>query len=264
MLISAIIVTYNRPDALAAILESILRQKELPAEVVIADDGSGPETAGVIKRFRTFFPVELKHVWHEDRGFRGSAIRNRAVKESSGDYLVFSDGDLLFHSCFFADFRTMATPGNASIGSRVFLSPTMTGKILKEGPSELPGFFSPGIAQNRINALRFPLIAALLPAPRFSERLRGGLLGVFRKELEAVNGWNEEFSGWGLEDTELVARLFFNGTRLRKLKFSALSYHLWHPEAGRSMLETNRRILRQTIENNATWCPHGLSPSHRE
>lgn len=261
MLISAIIVTYNRPDALTAILESILRQKELPGEVVIADDGSGPETAAVINRFRASFPVALKHVWHEDRGFRGSAIRNRAVRESSGDYLVFSDGDLLFHSCFFADYRRMAAPGKASIGSRVFLSPAMTVRIMKEGPSGLPGFFSPGIAQNRVNALRIPLIAPRLPAPRFSERLRGGLLGVFRKELEAVNGWNEEFSGWGLEDTELVARLFFNGTRLRKLKFSALSYHLWHPEGGRSMLETNRRLLRQTVENNATWCPRGLSDS---
>lgn len=270
MKISAIIVTYNRPDALEAILRSILVQRELPSEVVIADDGSGPATAAVVQKYRELFPVVLKQVWHEDRGFRGSAIRNRAIRESSGEYLVFSDGDLLFHPSFFRDFRKMAAPGQASIGSRVFLTRAATAQYITAAttlPLEnsisrslppLPGLFSSGIARNRFNGCRIPLLTPWFPEMIFSERTRGGLLGVWKKDLEAVNGWNEDFTGWGLEDTELVARLHFNGVALRKLKMSALCYHLWHPEANRQQLERNRLLLEQTITRRITWCENGL------
>ena len=303
MNISAIIVTYNRPDALEVILRSILAQRELPGEVVIADDGSGAATAGVINSYRSRFPVPLKQVWHEDRGFRGAAIRNRAIRESTGDYLVFSDGDLLFHPSFFRDFRRMAAPGSASIASRVFLTRPFTEKLLRNhtpiatalnlvhhesfspengfsskpfsepephSQSEawhipakgisLPGLFSSGIEMNRINGWRMPFLAPLMPALSFSERLRGGLLGVWRKDLEAVNGWNEEFSGWGLEDTELVARLHFSGVSLRKLKFAAVCYHLWHPVADRQHLQSNRELLRKTIQKGLCRCNNGLFP----
>ncbi len=259
MKITAIIVTYNRPEALELILRSILRQRELPAEVVVADDGSGPGTARVIERCRERFPVPLKQVWHEDCGFRGAAIRNRAVAESSGDYLVFSDGDLLFHPLFFRDFRRMAREGSASVGSRVFLTREATGALLAgEG---LPGSFSllsRGIEKNRLNTIRIPLLTRLLPAQHFSERLRGGLLGVWKKELEKVNGWNEDFTGWGLEDTELVARLCNAGVHIRKLKFAAVTWHLWHPVADRRQLETNRQLLRETIAQKRSWCANGL------
>ncbi|MFW5755209.1 MAG: glycosyltransferase, partial [Tangfeifania sp.] len=76
MKISLIIVTYNRPKALEVILKSILIQTEIPHEVIIADDGSGPETAKLIAKYRNVFPCKLKHVWQEDNGFRAAKIRN--------------------------------------------------------------------------------------------------------------------------------------------------------------------------------------------
>ena len=73
---SLIISTYNRPDALALCLESVRRQRLLPDEVIVGDDGSGEETREVIERFRQDFPVPLTHVWQEDEGFRLAMCRN--------------------------------------------------------------------------------------------------------------------------------------------------------------------------------------------
>ena len=83
-------------------------------------------------------------------------------------------------------------------------------------------------------------------------------MGVWIEDLLSVNGWNEEFTGWGLEDTELVTRLFYSGITVRKLKFAALTYHLWHPVSDRHFLEKNREILENTIRKRLKFCENGI------
>ena len=159
MKISLIIVTYNRPGALSLILKSIKKQAVLPDKVIIADDGSGKETQETIHKFQQNFPVPLLHVWHEDKGFRAATIRNRAIKVCSGDYLIFSDGDLFFHPCFIRDFTRNARKGEALIGSRVFLTQAATVKrIANENCNSIIPVISSEIETNRPNAVRFPLI----------------------------------------------------------------------------------------------------------
>ena len=97
MKISLILSTYNRPDALAVTLESILRLDRLPDEVIVGDDGSTRETAEVIESFRPRFPIPLVHLWHEDRGFRLAKMRNKCIARATGDYIVQIDGDLILH-----------------------------------------------------------------------------------------------------------------------------------------------------------------------
>ena len=259
MKITAIVVTYNNPGALEVILQGILKQHVLPEEVIIADDGSDPDTAGLIRRWMTGFPCRLIHVWQEHTGFRAAHIRNKAVRVSTGDYLVFSDGDLFWHPDFIRDFREKIRKNTAWIGSRVFLTEAASANIIrtKKVPDGLC-FISRQISHNRINAVRLPFLFRMFLPLSFSYKLRGGLLGVWKSDLMAVNGWNESFSGWGLEDTELVARLYFSGVVLRKLKFSAIAYHIWHPVADRSELTENREILRACIENQLSWCENGL------
>lgn len=261
MKITAIIITYNRPDALQLVLQSIIKQKLVPHEVIIADDGSGPETLNLISKFKKDFPTELKHVWHEDNGFRISTIRNKAIKESTGDCLIFSDGDLLFHPAFFYDFSKSIQKGTALIGSRVFLKESYSLQLLNSSKfkSSITAFSS-CIEKNRLNAIRIPLISRLIPFSSFSVRLRGGLLAVSKKDIIAVNGWNEDFIGWGKEDTELVARLFHYGIRFKKLKFSGLTYHLWHPVLNRSKVNINEKLLQASIKKKLVWCNNGLSP----
>ena len=260
MKISLIIVTYNRAGALSLILKSIEKQAVLPDEVIITDDGSGKETKETIHNFQQNFPVPLLHVWHEDKGFGAAAIRNRAIKASSGEYLIFSDGVLFFHPCFIRDFEKNARNGEALIGSRVFLTQALTVKrIANENCYSIIPVISSEIETNRLNAVRFSLANRIFKPLNYSTKLRGGLLGVWRKDILAVNGWNEKFTGWVLEDTELVARLFNSGVIFRKIKFQAITYHLWQEIQSREQVPDNQKLLDKTVQKKLSWCKIGLN-----
>ena len=128
--ISVIVSTYNRPDALGACLRSLGRQTMTNFEIVVADDGSGPQTRDVIDAWTPKLNVPLRHVWQEDRGFRLAEIRNRAIAATSGDYLIFLDGDCIAPSGFVAAHRALAEPGFFVGGNRVLLSRALTEDIL--------------------------------------------------------------------------------------------------------------------------------------
>lgn len=259
MKITAIILTYNRPKALKLILLSILNQNVVPDEVIIADDGSTSDTFELIANFKSNFPATLKHVWHEDKGYRISAIRNKAIKESNGDCLIFSDGDLIFHPDFFKDFKRNLKKGNGLIGSRTFLTEKFSKTIQTNYTFKSDFIFLTNkIEQNRLNAIRLPLFSQIIPYSNFSRKLRGGLLAVWKADIVAVNGWNEDFTGWGKEDTELIARMCFNGIKFRKLKFAAITYHLWHAHESREQLNTNEALLEKSISQKLNWCNNGL------
>jgi len=81
--ISLVISTYNREDALELVLLSVLKQSAFPFEVIIADDGSTSDTAGLIEKIKVKFPVPLHHCWHQDKGFRLAYIRNKAMDMAS-------------------------------------------------------------------------------------------------------------------------------------------------------------------------------------
>ena len=77
--ISVIVATYNRPDALDAVLRSLTRQRDRDFEILIADDGSTSQTRDVIGAWQPHFDGRLCHIWHPDEGFRLAEIRNRAI-----------------------------------------------------------------------------------------------------------------------------------------------------------------------------------------
>jgi glycosyltransferase involved in cell wall biosynthesis len=259
MKITLIILTYNRPDALAVVLQSIEKQSELPFEVIIADDGSTEDTQQLIEEMSTGFPVSLIHAWHPDEGFRIARIRNAAIKISQGEYFIFSDGDLVLHPQFIEDFRKSAIAGEALIGSRVFLNSEITNRILKTGNADFQNpFFTTAFEKNWINAFRIPILGRLFQPVKYSVKLRGGLLGVSKKDLIEVNGWNEDFEGWGLEDSDMLFRLHHKGVVFRKVKFRAITYHLWHKTEKRERLSVNRGILENTIKNKLVQCKNGL------
>jgi glycosyltransferase involved in cell wall biosynthesis len=259
MKITLIIVTYNRPDALAAILHSIEKQSELPHEVIIADDGSTEETQKLLEKMSAGFPAPLLHVWQPDAGFRTSRIRNEAIKISHGEYFIFYDGDLVLHPRFIEDFRKNARVGEALIGSRAFINQKTTSKILKSRNFDfrLPLVFA-AIEKNKLNTFRMPFLSSLFRPVTYSIKLRGGLLGVWKKDLFEVNGWNEDFEGWGLEDSELLVRLGNYGIVFRKMKFRAITYHLWHENEKRERLSANRDLLENSIKNRLEKCKNGL------
>src|SRR5262249_52003283 len=73
--ISVIVTPYNREDALAAVLSALSRQSDRDFEVVVADDGSNPQTAALVEGWRPRFGAPLGHVWQVDQGFRAAEVR---------------------------------------------------------------------------------------------------------------------------------------------------------------------------------------------
>ncbi len=125
MLISVVVATYNRPDALAAVLRSLGKQDDRQFEVVVADDGSRSDTADAVKHAQATLPVPLTQVWQEDTGFRLAAVRNRATAIARGDYLIYLDGDCIVRRHFVRAHRDLAESGWCVTGGRVLLSASL-------------------------------------------------------------------------------------------------------------------------------------------
>ena len=255
---SLILSTYNWPEALRCCLESIARQERLPDEILIADDGSRDETRRLIEAFAASSGLPLRHIWHEDRGFRLAAIRNRAMAAATGDYLIQIDGDLVLHPRFVADHIAMARQGFYVVGSRVVLGPTLSRKLL-DHPSQaaFPGLFEHDL-KNRLNGIRLPLLTRLLQNRR-GHGARGCNMAFWREDVLAVNGYDEQMTGWGHEDKEFAARLGHLGRQQHSLKFGGLAAHLWHNEASRSRETVNLDILHRTEREKTIRCETGIA-----
>lgn len=260
MRISVIMTTYNRPDALEKVLSGLCQQTRLSDEVLIADDGSTPETEALVHEISDSAPFPVRHVWHADRGFRAAAIRNKAIRRSTGEYMVLLDGDCIPDRHFIADHGRLARRGYFFQGKRVLIeeqsTPSFRFADTVGAVNKIRLLFSSGIG-NRHHLLRLPFFPA--SSSRSLSGVRSCNLGLFRDDLFAVNGFNEEFTGWGREDSELVARLYNYGLRRKNHPFLAACYHLWHPENDRSRLAFNDALLKEGIVSDNYYCRKGLN-----
>ncbi len=257
MRVSLIITTYNWKEALAVVLASALRQTVLPMEIVVADDGSRSDTADLVARLGAEAPVPMLHSWQEDKGYRLAKSRNRAIRKACGDYILLIDGDMVLDRRFVADHLAVARRGRFVQGPRALLGAALTTEVLTTGRLRLP-FAALGIG-NKKNCLRSVWLSRLLS--RQSTKLGGIRLCNFafwREDAIRVNGFNEEFVGWGREDSEFVARLLNSGLKRHNLRFRALGYHLHHPMNDRSRLSLNDGLLHSTVEGRLVRCDRGL------
>jgi len=244
MRLALIVTTYNRPDALRAVLAGLAAQSDRDFELLVADDGSGPETGALVAACARTASVPCRHVWHPDDGFRAAEIRNRALALTRADYVVFTDGDCIPSRVFVARHRALAEPGWFVAGNRVLLSEAFTARALAQG---LPLHAWTG--RQWVQARLAGDVNRLAPLLDLGD-------GVWRKrrprqwegaDLETVNGLDESYTGWGMEDSDLVVRLLRAGVRHKTARFSATVFHLWHRENDRSRLPENQARLRQVI-----------------
>ncbi len=259
MRLALIVSTYERPDALAAVLDSVARQRVAPDEVVIADDGSGPATRELITSFTRRCAVPVRAVSQPHQGFRLTRLRNLATTAATGDYLVFVDGDMLLHEAFVADHRRHARAGRFTQGVRVRAAEGLTRRLLDD-PRLPVSPFTPGLGLlRRAYLLRSRRLASALrhSANRFIA-IKGCNQGFWRDDLVRVNGFNEAIEGWGPEDKELCARLVHAGVERQTLLFGGVAIHLHHPPASRAELPGNLAILADTLRKRRTWCERGL------
>lgn len=250
-LISVIVTTYNRPDALTLVLQGLSLQSNKKFEVLVADDGSTSETKALIENKAWNFPI--KHIWHEDVGFRAALIRNLAAKEAKGDYLIFIDGDCVPRSDFIERHNQLAEREWFVAGSRLLLSQAFTEEAVAGERKILQwNFWQWLIARimgqcNRI----LPLIPVpFLPRKRKSQEWRGAKtcnLAVWHADFNRVNGFNDQYVGWGYEDSDLVVRLIKTGVRRKQGQYAVTVLHLWHKENDRQHEADNWSKLIKTI-----------------
>ena len=256
---SVVITTYNWPQALRCALAALARQKVLPDEVIVADDGSDDATRTLLQTIARDFPVPLRHSWVEDRGFRVALARNRAIAACSGDYVLLLDGDMVAHPMFVADHLRWAERGSFVQGMRVLTDASGRDRLLSGEAASL-GFFDRGL-QRRRHTLRVPLLAGLsarLSRGQNDRAIKTCNQGWWRDDLLMLNGFDERYEGWGREDKDLAARAFHAGLQRRSLRFAALGTHLYHPERHEHGESPNDVLLAETRATRRVRSPLGL------
>ena len=256
MRIALVVTTYNRPDALAAVLEGCLAQTDANFEVIVADDGSTRETAALVADYAARAPFAIRHVWQEDLGFRAAAIRNRALATTQADYIIFIDGDSVPPPDFVASHRRLAEHGWFLSGNRLMLTQAFSEQVLRDKlPVHLWAMRDWMQARRRGQIERLlPLLRLPIPGwlrkqlPRRWQGAKTCNLSAWREDLLRVNGLDESYTGWGLEDSDLVIRLLRAGIYNKSARFAAPVFHLWHRENDRSRLEENARRLQEVLQ----------------
>jgi glycosyltransferase involved in cell wall biosynthesis len=258
MKLSLIITTYNWPEALSLVIKSINNQTILPDEVIIADDGSTQETKDLITRLNNSSDINIIHAWQEDIGYRAARSRNNGILKASGDYIVLIDGDMILHANFIQDHILSAEHGFFVQGSRVLLSKEKSKNTLSEKIINF-SIFSNGL-KNRKNLIHSKLLSKIFSNKKNQHKgTKTCNLAFYRQDCINVNGFNNDFEDWGREDSEFVVRLMNSGVNRKRIRFSAIQFHLWHNENSRMSLKRNDTMLNDAINNRIHWCENGIN-----
>lgn len=257
MRVSLIVSTYENPEFLYLTLKSVMNQRRLPDEVLIADDGSGEDTRALVEEMAAEAFVPLRHVWHPDEGFRLGAIRNKAIASADGDYVIQIDGDIVLHPSFVLDHVSMARRGWFHSGSRVILSAATTGEMLSRKIVELP---EGAPEHNNPNGRRMPWLMHMMRRYKSGDGgyVRGCNMAFWREDLLNVNGYNEEIQGWGREDSELSYRMINSGLKKGFVKFGAIEYHLFRKENSKDNDPRNIALMEHARKSGITEVPRGI------
>jgi len=254
--LSLIISTYDRPGALEQVLEGVTAQTELPGEIIIADDGSGPATRQVIEKWQAKLPVKMSHLWHEDLGFRKTVILNKALACVSKEYLVLLDGDCVPHPKFLADHARLAEKGFWVQGRRCFVKEHYA-SVFSAKTSCPHSWLLQGRMSGLAKGIRLPF-----PLVLRNTRQRGIIgcnMGFWREDLFAINGFDEEYMGWGIgEDSDVGTRLYHLGIPRKFIYGHVIVYHLNHPIGPRPHFEASQQRLQETIRTRKVRCEKGL------
>jgi glycosyltransferase involved in cell wall biosynthesis len=253
-----VIVTYERAEALERALASVLRQSRMPHELIVADDGSGPEVARLVERFAPQARFPVAHVRQDHAGFRAGRIRNLAIARTGCEYVVLLDGDMVLHPEFLADHLRAARPGFWTQGVRIPLDAAATRRVLQTGRT--PAAWGRGVdLRRRAYALHAPRVGKPLDrAANSFVAVKACNQGLWRSDLLRVNGFDEDLTGWGAEDKELCARLTNVGVRRQTLVFSGIAWHLAHRPASRAAARANQERWHETVRSGRTRCTRGI------
>lgn len=267
MLASVIFTTYNHPKWLQKTLWGFAAQSCRNFEIIIADDGSGPETRDLIESIRAEIDIPIQHVWHEDDGFQKCRILNKAILASRSEYLIFTDGDCIPHPDFvmnhveLAEENTMLSGGYFKLPLDV--SRAITRADIISGRATHPGWllrngvpFTPKIT--KLYSHRG--IGAVLDALTVTRATwNGHSASTWKKHALATNGFDERMQ-YGGQDREFGERLMNMGIKTKQVRYRCCCLHLDHKRgyAHQESITRNRQIRDHTLRNHVTRTEHGI------
>jgi glycosyltransferase involved in cell wall biosynthesis len=267
MQLSVIMSTYNATAWLEKVLWGFAAQTFREFEVVIADDGSGPDTADLIARYAPRFPGRLLHVWHEDRGFQKSAILNKAIVAARTPYLVFTDGDCIPRADFLAVHAARRREGRFLSGGYVKLPLALSQRVTKDDVSTGRAFDPRWLARGGLtdpHALAKlgagSLVSTVLNAATPTRASwNGHNASGWKRDLVAANGFDERMQ-YGGQDRELGERLENAGVRGIQIRYSAVCVHLDHGRGYKTeeSMAKNTAIRAHTRTARVTRTPYGI------
>ena len=255
--ISLVVTTFEWPRALNLVLLSVARQRRLPDEVIVADDGSGPETARLVASWARKLPIPVHHVWQENKGFRVGRSRNRGIAAARGEYILLIDGDMILDEHFVEDHARARVRGRWVQGLRIHTDAGCTARMLEHDRTSVTSL-TWGVRRPHL-AVRSEWLSRCLSRTYVSmPNIKSCNQGFWRADMVAVNGFDEQINGWGPEDKECCARLVHTGVQGYQLRFSALATHLHHRTRAPDGRNPNDAVLKDTISRRSAWCKSGL------
>ena len=261
--LSVIVSTYNAPDELVLTLWGYSAQTRRDFEVVIADDGSGPETRDRIEYMRESTGLTIRHLWQTDDGFRKCRILNQAIVEARGAYLILSDGDCIPRDDFVETHAALAKRGRFVSGGRVPVAsevgPTidrddvLTGSLFEETWLRRRAAIVRGRDRHKLTRSR--------PGAVWLDRLtttratwNGHNASAWKSDLLAVNGFDERMT-YPVEDRELGERLRNGGIRPLQARHRAVCAHVEH---ARPWLDPEAQARNERLRAESRGVPRWL------
>ena len=254
---SLVISTYNHVRPLELCLAGFRNQTAAPMEILIADDGSTPPTKDLVARLAASLPCPVHHLWHEDKGFRKNTILNHCLAAAKGDYLVLTDADCVPHPRFIEDHAALAEQGFWVQGRRSYLNAAASASVQGGAPVPSLRLLLAGRLTGAAKAFRLPF--PIIQRDTAQRGIIGCNMAMWKQDLLDVNGWDEEYEGWGLgEDSDIGSRLYHLG-RPRKFVYGrAVLYHLHHPILSRDHVPKSQSRLEETLRTKKVRCDKGV------
>jgi GT2 family glycosyltransferase len=262
--IEVIITAYNNVRDMRIALEGYLRQTDSSFSICIADDGSGPEVKALIDSYREL-GLSIRHLWQEDKGYRRALALNKAIATSNADFIIMTDNDCIPSKHFIADYRHVMAPDTMFFGRRVDLKNSAS-RLIREGAVSLEKIETPWwlLSHTLLGHLKRPEIAIRFPnfiIKRWNRKPRGAIganLAVPREALLSVNGFDADYQGYGMEETDLVWRLKLFGLKTQTVLGRCALFHLFHPE--KTQLDAANRMFELKKKQNRIYCLNGIKP----
>jgi len=262
---SIIICFYQRLKYLKSCLDSIESQSEYFDEVVIADDGSGESCMRQLKKMSADYNFSISHVSQPKKGFRPSAARNNGIRQAGGDYLIFLDCDFAVLPGTIKSHVDAAKQRRFVAGSCKYLDKKQTNTLLQEGVSEkrLKDLYQSiperAIVREHRRFVRHRIFFRLGLASAKKQRLSSHF-SIHREDIERVNGYDENFVGWGGEDEDMAIRLAASGLKGKSIIHKARVLHLCHPkEMGDKHWKDGVNVEYLKRKNIPFFCENGLN-----